>query len=73
MHTLVPVSHRLLVFFSPGNTLSEMCGWRAFMLLWSLTSLLWSFAGQVPPVVLVHSWQLCLRCFVRDVLLATDR
>ena len=33
----------------------NVCGWRALLLLWSLTPLLWSFGGQVQAVVLVRN------------------
>ena len=56
-HAFVPASHRLV--FSPEKTL-----WRTkyrrcvdvlfVVLLWSLTPLLWSFAGQVQAVVLMY-------------------
>ena len=42
------------VFF-PEKTLTNVCGWRALLLLWSLTPLLWSFAGQAQAVVLVRN------------------
>ena len=48
------------------------CGRRAFLLLWSFTPLLWSFAGQVQVVVLVRNWQIVLCCLLLDVLLAAD-
>ena len=53
-HAFVTVLHRL-VFFSPEKTLWRNIGVCALLLLWSLTPLLWSFAGQVQAVVLVRN------------------
>ena len=57
-HAFIPVT-QCLVFFFTRKTLwrntGGVCGWRALLLLWSLTPLLWSFAGQVQAVVLVRN------------------
>ena len=41
------------VFFPEKTLWRNVCGRRALLLLWSLTPLLWSFAGQVQAIVLV--------------------
>ena len=60
-----------LVFFPREDSLEKYRRY-ALLLLWSLTPLLRSFAGQVQAVVLVRNWQISLCCFVLDVLLAAD-
>ena len=60
------------VCFSGKYSFENVCGWHALLLLWSLTPLLWSFAGQVKDVVLVRNCEICLQCFLIDVLLAAD-
>ena len=43
------------VFFPEKIIWRNVCGWRALLVLWSLTPLLWSFAGQIQAVELVRN------------------